>query len=98
MINGANPGYIVFRPLLLFNTLMGVLYVVAGLVTWKNVSRGKLIAAIILVLNFSVLLIVIYLYFKSNLIATQSLSAITFRSVAWLLIFFGLYKADQQQN
>ncbi len=32
VLSGSDPGYLVFRPLLIFNTAMGVAYLAAGVV------------------------------------------------------------------
>ncbi len=83
---GANPGYEVFQPLLAFNTSMGFIYIVAGIFVWKNLSKGKTIAAVIFVLNFIVLMVIAYLYVFSNSIAIESLGAMSFRSLLWLIL------------
>ena len=62
VLAGSDPGYIVFWPLLLYNTVMGIGYVVAGLVVWRNIERGKHAAAAIFVLNRLVLGIIGCLY------------------------------------
>ena len=33
---GSDPGYIVFRPLLIYNTAMGIVYVAAAIIAWRN--------------------------------------------------------------
>ncbi|MEJ1395471.1 MAG: hypothetical protein RPU64_14965 [Candidatus Sedimenticola sp. (ex Thyasira tokunagai)] len=37
---GSNPGYIVFRPLLIYNAAMGIVYVAAGIIAWRNIKQG----------------------------------------------------------
>ena len=41
VLAGADPGFVVFRPLLLFNATMGVVYILAGLLTWSDHRRGR---------------------------------------------------------
>lgn len=36
VLAGSDPGYIVFRPLLLYNTAMGFAYVAAGVIAWMS--------------------------------------------------------------
>ncbi len=62
VLAGSDPGYIVFRPLLLYNTAMGMVYVAAGVIAGRNVDRGKYAAATIFVLNFLVLAAIGYVY------------------------------------
>ena len=87
---GFHPGYIVFWPLLIYNTAMGVAYMAAGVIAWRNVERGKYAAVAIFVLNLLVLGTIGYLYMAGNSIAIESLRAMTFRTAVWLLLFLGL--------
>jgi len=90
VLAGADPGYIVFRPLLIYNTAMGIAYIAAGVMAWGNLGRGKLAAATIFILNLLVLGAVRYLYAAGGAIAIDSVRAMTFRTVAWLVLFLGL--------
>ena len=38
---GADPGYVVYRPLLVFNTVMGAAYLVTGVLAWFDARRGR---------------------------------------------------------
>ncbi len=90
VLAGSDPGYIVFRPLLIYNIAMGLAYVVAGVIAWRNVDRGKYAAATIFVLNFLVLGAIGYLYATGSAVAIDSLRAMTLRSVVWLVLFLVL--------
>lgn len=96
VLTGSDPGYIVFRPLLIFNTAMGLVYVAAGVMVWRSVDRGKYLAATIFVLNFLVLGAVGFLYATGGTVAPDSLRAMTFRTVVWLLLFFALAWISQR--
>ena len=87
---GSDPGYIVFRPLLFYNTAMGVLYLVAAFIVWKNLRQGMYVAAAIFILNLIVLITLYFLYTKGNTIAVDSLRAMSLRTVVWLVLFIGL--------
>lgn len=87
---GSDPGYKVFLPLLLYNTTMGVVYIAAGIITWVNLKRGKYAAAAIFALNILVLGVIGYLYTEISNIAGESVRAMTFRTVVWLVLFLGL--------
>jgi len=91
---GFHPGYIVFWPLLIYNTAMGVVYMAAGVIAWRNAGRGKYAAAAIFVLNFLVLGTIGYLYMAGSSVAIESLRAMTFRTVVWLLLFLGFAWVD----
>lgn len=90
VLAGADPGYVVFRPLLLYNTVMGLGYLAAGVITWRSLERGRLAAATIFVLNLVVLAVIGYLFARGHAVAPDSLRAMTFRTGAWLGLFIGL--------
>ncbi len=91
---GFHPGYIVFWPLLVYNTLMGIAYMAAGVISWRNLERGKQAAAVIFVLNFLVLGTIGYLFVTGSSVAVESLRAMIFRTVIWFLLFLGLTWVD----
>jgi len=87
---GSDPGYIVFRPLLIYNTAMGIIYVAAGVMIWRNLKQGMYVAAAIFVLNLFVLAVIFLLYIEGSSIAADSLRAMSLRTIVWLAIFAGL--------
>lgn len=86
---GADPGYEVWRPLLAFNTAMGVVYIAAGLVGAFDARRGMTWAAAIFVLNAVVLAVVGVLYAQGDGVAVESLRAMALRTVVWLMLCAG---------
>jgi hypothetical protein len=86
---GSDPGYIVFRPLLIYNTAMGIVYVAAGIIAWRSVDQGKYASATIFVLNFVVLGAIYYLYTVGSAVAVDSLRAMILRTVVWFALFIG---------
>lgn len=97
---GAHPGYIVYQSLLIFNTLMGALYVLAGVSILINAKKAVQLAAVIFSLNLIVLTLVFYLFKESSeivkqglepeiIIALESLMAMTFRTSVWLVLLIG---------
>lgn len=90
VLGGADPGYVVFRPLLLYNTAMGFAYVAAGIIAWRDVARGRWAAGLIFVLNAVVLGTIGYLRSTGSAVATESVRAMTLRTVVWLVLFVGL--------
>ena len=87
---GFEPGYKVFLPLLFYNITMGVTYIAAGVIAWRNPTQGRYVAAAIFFLNFLVLGIIGYLYAVGTSVAVESVGAMTFRTVIWLVLFLGL--------
>lgn len=90
VLSGADPGYVVFRPLLVFNTAMGVAYVAAGLAIWRGHRWRASAAGAIVVLNLIALGTILLVYSRGGAVAVDSLRAMTFRSVVWLALFAGL--------
>ena len=88
---GSDPGYIVFRPLLIFNAAMGIVYVAAGIIAWRNIKQGMYVAAAIFVLNLIVLTAIFFLYIEGNSIAVDSLRAMSLRTVVWFVLFAGFW-------
>ena len=84
---GSDPGYIVFRPLLIYNATMGLAYVAAGVLIWRSLGPGRYAAGAIFLLNLIVLLGIIALYRSGGAVAVDSLRAMTLRTVVWLVLF-----------
>lgn len=88
---GGDPGYVVFRPLLFYNTTMGLAYVGAGLVIWRDVGRGRQLAGVIALLNLAVLVAIFLLHRTGGDVAPDSVRAMTFRTVVWIGLFLVTY-------
>lgn len=87
VLTGTDPGYIVFRPLLVYNTVMGFFYVAAGIMAWRNLEQGRKAAAAIFLLNLLVLVAIGFLYRSGGAVAIESLRAMTLRTGIWLVLF-----------
>lgn len=91
VLGGSDPGYVVFTPLLLFNTAMGAAYVAAGVSMLRSAERGMRAAGAIFALNLLALATVLALYASgSGAVAGASLGAMTLRTSVWLALFVGL--------
>jgi hypothetical protein len=84
---GSDPGYEVFRPLLVYNTAMGVAYLAAGIAIWRSVDAGRYAAGVIFLLNLLVLVGIVVIYRSGGAVAVDSLRAMTLRTVVWLALF-----------
>ena len=87
---GADPGYAVFRPLVVFNTAMGAAYVLAGVAVWRRLRLGTALAGAIVLLNLLALAGLFALDRGGTGIAVQSLAAMAFRTAVWLLLFLAI--------
>jgi hypothetical protein len=86
---GSDPGYEVFRPLLMFNTAMGVAYLAAGVAVWRSVTVGRNATVAIFLLNLLVLVGILVIYGSGGAVAVDSLWAMILRTVVWLVLFLG---------
>ena len=84
---GSDPGYVVFRPLLGYNTVMGLVYVGAGALIWRDIAKGRWLAGAIALLNLAVLIAVFVIHQTGGKVALQSVRAMTLRTVFWLVAF-----------
>jgi len=87
---GSDPGYEVFRPLLIYNTAMGVAYLAAGITVWRSVKAGRYAAGAIFLLNLLVLVGILVIYRSGGAVAVDSLRAMTLRTVVWLVLFMAV--------
>lgn len=95
VLGGADPGYAVFRPLLVFNTAMGAAYVAAGIALLRSATWGKRAAGAIFALNLLVLAALLFLYASgSGVVAGASLGAMTLRTAVWLGLFVGTSRVE----
>jgi hypothetical protein len=90
VLSGADPGYVVFRPLLVFNTAMGIAYLAAALAIWQSLRLGTAAAAAIAVLNLVFLIAICGLYLAGRSVAIDSVWAMTLRAAVWLGLFLAL--------
>lgn len=95
---GSDPGYTVFRPLLLFNTAMGFAYILVGVLAWKRSKFGARGAGLIAVLNLAVLIAIALLYSAGGPIASTSLKAMAFRTIVWVVLSLVLLWASRQAS
>ena len=95
---GSDPGYVVYRPLLFFNTVMGFVYVFAAVIAWQHVKKGMILAAVIWVINLIVLVAIYYLYSSGGSVAVDSVRAMTLRTTVWFLLLVGFAWLSKKQN
>ena len=86
---GSDPGYIVFRPLLIYNAVMGMVYVAAGIIAWRYIKLGWYLATVIFLLNLIVLIVIFFLYVEGSAIAVDSLRAMSLRTGVWFALYAG---------
>lgn len=91
VLAGTNPGYGVYLPLLIYNTVMGGFYIAVGVSAWRSLALGKRGAALLFLLNLIVLVAIGVSYTAGGSVASESLGAMALRTGVWLMIFVGLW-------
>jgi hypothetical protein len=86
----SDPGYEILRPLLIFNTAMGAVYLAAGVAMWRKLRWGTYAAATIFVVNLSVLAAIVLVYMSDGGVAIESIGAMGLRSAVWLGLWAAL--------
>ncbi|MEX0943807.1 MAG: hypothetical protein WD002_14825 [Pseudomonadales bacterium] len=89
VLGGSDPGYVVYKPLVIYNTVMGFAYVATGVIAWRNLFIARAMGGTIFSLNTIVFLVIIYLYRTGSSVAIDSVQAMTLRTVVWLALFTG---------
>lgn len=84
---GADPGHVVVRPLLLFNTVMGAAYVTTAVLLRRDLRRGRSAAGAIALLNLLVLGSLLVYAGSGGSVAGDSFAAMALRTGVWTAIF-----------
>ncbi len=88
----SEPGYAVFFPLLIFNTVMGFVYIATGILILKSTQKGVLASKMIYLLNLAVFCIILFLFFTGEKVAVDSVMAMGFRTIVWGIIYWSVNK------
>jgi hypothetical protein len=84
----SDPGYTVFLPLLIFNTVMGFAYIATGILIWKTSRKALIASKSIFLLNLAVFCIVFLLFFTGEKLAFESIISMGFRTIVWWVIYW----------
>ncbi|MBD0778391.1 hypothetical protein HPE56_11355 [Maribacter sp. ANRC-HE7] len=76
--------YTVLNGLVVYNIVVGGLSMITAYLIWKNFLLSKKLISVILLFHA---LVLAYLYFFIDTVATESIKAMAFRVIVWLLIF-----------
>lgn len=93
-----DPGYGIVRPVLLFNTLMGVVYVVAARRIHRSLQDGRRIALLVTAANTLVLGAVVAYAASGGTVARETLTAMTARTLVWAAIVAALGWVRRRQQ
>ena len=91
VLTGSDPGYVVYLPLLIYNSVMGVVYIGVGASAWQRIDYGRNGAAAVFLLNLLVLVAIWILYTSGGAVAVDSLRAMMLRTAVWGALFVGFW-------
>ncbi len=80
-----DPGYTVLKPLVIYNVVVGAFSIMAGFLIWKKHKTAVLLPGLITILHIMVLISLLTVF--NDIVARQSVMAMTFRAVVWVGIF-----------
>jgi hypothetical protein len=86
--------YTVINWLVIYNVIFGVISIVVAYLIWKNKSLAKNAVVFMLVAHT---IMVLYLYFFSETVASESIKAMGFRIGIWILIYLLTFKKFNKQ-
>jgi hypothetical protein len=95
VLAGRDPGYPVYLPLLVFNTIMGLFYVGAGVLAWRGAPAARTVAAGIVGANALVLAYIVFLYRSGGGAAIDSVRAMVLRTAVWVALLLLLLWASR---
>lgn len=91
VLAGSDPGYVVYLPLLIYNSVMGVVYIGVGAGAWRRLDYGRKGAAAVFLLNLLVLAAIWILHSSGGAVAIDSVRAMTLRTAVWGVLFVGFW-------
>lgn len=87
---GRDPGYLVFPPLVIYNTAMGFAYLAVGVAIWRRPRLGLVGARAIFLLNVAMLIAIVGWYSVGGGVANDSLQAMSFRTAVWMALYLAV--------
>jgi hypothetical protein len=91
-------GYAVVSGVLIFNTIMGLFYLVAAILIVRSVEAGRIAAGAIAIVNLAVLTVIVVRRLSGGIVANETMIAMTLRTVVWMGIFALLSRSLRQRS
>jgi hypothetical protein len=79
-------GYAVVRPVLLFNTGMGAIYLAAAALMLRDARRGWQASVAVAAANLAVFAAILVMRARGGIVARETIAAMTLRTVVWTTI------------
>lgn len=90
VMRGWRPGYSILSWLPVYNFIVGLLTLVPAYLLWVN-NRHAMTASIVTIALHAVVLLILLILFRGQ-VATQSIGAMTFRMIVWIIILALLFR------
>jgi len=87
-----DPGYQYFELLIIYNIIVGVVSTADGILIWQKSKKVLLLSYIIT--GFHVLVLLLLLIMYREIISTNSINAMVFRSGLWIIFSLIMRKAN----
>lgn len=90
--------YFVYKPLLIYNVIMGLVGIVVSIIIWFNNKKVKMFTLTVSLLHLGVLILVVVNYLTTATIAFHSVKAMIVRTSIWVVIAIvvtGTNKSDK---
>ena len=94
LLGNFDPGYQYFRSLIIYNIIMGLVSVFAGVLIWKRNNKAFFLAPFITAAHILVFLLLKTVF--SDVISDHSVNAMAFRSIAWIIFSVVIWKGNPQ--
>ena len=88
-----DPGYQYYTALVVYNIIMGMVSIIVGILIWQKNVKSLMFSVLIFGFHFVVLLILVTIFY--DIISTQSIGAMLFRSSAWLIFTIIIWKGNR---
>lgn len=89
-----DPGYQYYLTLVSYNVIMGAVSVIAGIYIWQRNKNALLYSKIITAAHVIVLISLLTIF--NDVISKHSIGAMTFRSIAWIIITLVVWKGKSK--
>ena len=98
LLGMGDPGYHVVRPVLVFNTAMGIVYALVGAVIHRSAAYGRRGSAWIVAANLAVLATLVVYAQRGGEVARETFAAMSFRTLFWVVVYLALSAAVRRER
>lgn len=82
------PDQIVLIWLVVYNLIIGIMSLYVVFKIWENAELGKKLAVLVFLLHLSVLIVLVFVYYTTGMVAMKSIMAMVVRSSIWGIIVY----------